>query len=115
MLTDMLSQVEISDKLAVVVPALMIIGYALKRTPKIADWMIVWILLLIGVIASVFTLGLTVSGIANGVIAAGAAITTHQAYKQTKNRDKEEVIRELIEEKFKGREENLKKEKEGAE
>uniref|UniRef100_A0A1S2M2J4 Holin n=1 Tax=Anaerobacillus isosaccharinicus TaxID=1532552 RepID=A0A1S2M2J4_9BACI len=106
---------EISDKLAVVVPALMIIGYALKRTPKIADWMIVWILLLLGVIASVFTLGLTVSGIANGVFAAGAAISTHQAYKQTKNRDKEEVISEMIEEKLKGREKNLEKDKEGAE
>lgn len=115
MLIDMLSQVEISDKLAVVVPALMIIGYALKRTPRVADWMIVWIVLLIGVIASVFTLGLTVSGIANGVIAAGAAITTHQAYKQTKNRDREEIITEIIEEKLKDREEKLEKDKEGAE
>ncbi|WP_261180646.1 phage holin family protein [Anaerobacillus sp. CMMVII] len=43
MVTDLLSQVEISEQLAVVVPALMIIGYALKRTPKVADWLIVWI------------------------------------------------------------------------
>jgi hypothetical protein len=91
MLSEILSQVKISDQLAIVVPALMIIGYALKRTPKVPDWLIVWILLFIGVIASGFTLGFSVSGIANGIIAAGAAISTHQAYKQTKNRDKENI------------------------
>lgn len=108
MLTEMLSQVEISEQLAIVVPALMIIGYALKRTPKIADWMILWILLVIGVIASGFTLGFTISGIGNGIIAAGAAITTHQAYKQTKNRDKAEFIREIVDDKLKSIDETMK-------
>ncbi|MFN7251039.1 MAG: phage holin family protein [Anaerobacillus sp.] len=111
MLTEMLSQVEISEQLAIVVPALMIIGYALKRTPKIADWMIVWILLVIGVIASGFTLGFTISGVGNGIIAAGAAITTHQAYKQTKNRDKAELIREIVDDKLKNIDENMSRKK----
>ncbi len=83
MLTDILSQIEIHQQLTIVVPALMIIGYALKRTPKVPDWLIVWILLIIGALASVFTLGFTVNGISNGIIAAGVAITTNQAYKQT--------------------------------
>lgn len=88
MLSEVLSQIEISDQLALVVPALMIIGFALKRTPRVPDWLIVWILLFIGAIASGITLGFTVNGISNGIIAAGAAITTYQAYKQTKNRDR---------------------------
>ncbi|RXI98186.1 hypothetical protein DS745_17760 [Anaerobacillus alkaliphilus] len=83
MLSEILPQIEISNQLTLVVPALMIIGYALKRTPQVADWLIIWILLLIGIVASGLTLGFTVSGIANGIIAAGAAITSHQAYKQT--------------------------------
>lgn len=37
MLEEILSQVQISEQLAIVVPALMIIGYALKRTPKVQD------------------------------------------------------------------------------
>lgn len=105
MLTEILSQVEIHEQLAIVVPALLIIGYALKRTPKVQDWMIVWILLTIGVIASGYTIGFTVSGIANGIIAAGAAITTHQAYKQTKNRDREDLISSLIDETMKKKKE----------
>ena len=100
MLAEIFSQVEVSQQLAIVVPALMIIGYALKRTPKVEDWLIVWILLFIGVIASGFTLGFTVNGIANGIIAAGAAISTHQAYKQTKNRDRDEIISKAIDEKL---------------
>ncbi|OIJ18725.1 hypothetical protein BKP45_15685 [Anaerobacillus alkalidiazotrophicus] len=87
MFEEIFTQIQISDQLALVVPALMVIGYALKRTPKVPDWLIIWILLFIGVLASGFTLGFTVNGIANGIIAAGAAITTHQAYKQTIRRD----------------------------
>ncbi len=99
MLSEVLSQIEISEQLTLVVPALMIIGYALKKTPRVADWLIVWILLLIGVLASGLTLGFTVSGLANGVIAAGAAITTHQAYKQTMNRDRGVLVKQKIVEK----------------
>lgn len=86
MLAEMLSQVEIDQQLVLVAPALMVLGYALKRTPMIPDWLIIWFLLFFGVLASVITLGFSVNGVANGAIAAGAAITTHQAYKQTKKR-----------------------------
>ncbi|WP_261180645.1 phage holin family protein [Anaerobacillus sp. CMMVII] len=67
-------------------------------------------LLFVGVLASGFTLGFTVSGIANGIIAAGAAITTHQAYKQTKNRDREELVELVIKEKIKRKNEKENKE-----
>lgn len=61
----------------------------------------------IGVIASGFVLGFTVNGISNGIIAAGVSITTHQAYKQTKNRniEKDNKISLQIEE-VKNEEEN---------
>ncbi|MEK3808337.1 MULTISPECIES: phage holin family protein [unclassified Metabacillus] len=82
-LSGLFDQINVHPQLVIVVPALMILGYALKRTPNVQDWMIVWILLGAGIIASIFTLGFSVSSIANGFIAAGAAITTHQAYKQS--------------------------------
>ncbi|KEZ53000.1 MULTISPECIES: phage holin family protein [Metabacillus] len=82
-LSSLFDQINVHPQLVIVVPALMILGYALKRTPNVQDWMIVWILLGAGIIASIFTLGFSVSSIANGFIAAGAAITTHQAYKQS--------------------------------
>ncbi|MDF0726274.1 phage holin family protein [Cytobacillus sp. S13-E01] len=83
MLEGIFSQIAIHPQLVLVVPALLILGYALKNTPKVQDWMIIWILLLLGIMASILKLGFTVNGIANGMIAAGAAITTHQAIKQS--------------------------------
>ncbi|MGM0921596.1 MAG: phage holin family protein [Bacillota bacterium] len=82
-LSNVFDQISVHPQLVIVVPALMILGSALKRTPNVQDWMIIWILLGAGIIASIFTLGFSVSSIANGFIAAGAAITTHQAYKQS--------------------------------
>lgn len=87
MLAELLTQVQIDQQIALVAPALMVLGYALKRTPMIYDWLIIWILLFFGILASVITLGFSVNGIANGAVAAGVAITTHQAYKQSKNRN----------------------------
>ncbi|MFC0271650.1 phage holin family protein [Metabacillus herbersteinensis] len=83
MLDQLFNQVSVNPQLIIVVPALMILGYALKKTPNVEDWMIIWIILFCGIIASVFTLGFSVNGVANGVIAAGAAITTHQMVKQS--------------------------------
>jgi hypothetical protein len=84
MLDAMFSQISIHPQLVLVVPALIVLGFALKHTPKVQDWMIIWILLFAGSLASIIKLGLTVNGIANGIIAAGAAITTHQFIKQSR-------------------------------
>ncbi|ENH97903.1 hypothetical protein J416_03081 [Gracilibacillus halophilus YIM-C55.5] len=70
-----------------IVPALWFIGYACKRTPFIPDWLIVWILLCIGVLASCFFYGWSVRAIADGVIATGIAVFSHQIVKQTSARD----------------------------
>ncbi|WP_309543421.1 phage holin family protein [Cytobacillus firmus] len=44
------------------VPALWVIGYALKQTPKIPDWSIVWILLIISVSAGSLAFGFSFEG-----------------------------------------------------
>ncbi|MBW3114453.1 MULTISPECIES: phage holin family protein [Bacillaceae] len=83
MIENLLSGISIDPQVTVLVPVLWVLGYALKRTPHIPDWLIIWILLLVGVGASGWTLGFDFNGIANGFIATGAAITTHQSVKQT--------------------------------
>jgi NhaP-type Na+/H+ or K+/H+ antiporter len=82
-INEFFQQISIHPQLMIVVPALLILGYALKRTPKIQNWMIIWILMFAGIIASIFQLGLSVNGVANGMIAAGSAITCHQFAKQS--------------------------------
>ena len=78
----------------ILVPALWVIGYALKQTPKIPDWSIIWILLLISLGFSSFAFGFSGTGIINGVIAAGVAVLGHQMFKQTLDirKDKNEII-----------------------
>lgn len=84
----------IVDEAMVLVPALMIIGYMLKQTPKIENWMIPWILLILGTIGTVLMLGVTVKGFVQGAIVTGVAVLGHQLWKQTvesKNGKKDEL------------------------
>jgi hypothetical protein len=62
---------------------LWVIGYALKQTPKVPDWAIIWILLFVSIGFGTFAFGFSINGIINGVIAAGVAVLGHQMFKQT--------------------------------
>ena len=75
---------------AIVVPVLWCIGAALKRTPKVADWLIPYLLGGAG-IAWCLTIVLTtggsaVEGIMQGVITAGVAVYGNQLVKQAANK-----------------------------
>jgi hypothetical protein len=65
------------------VPALWVIGFGLKQTPRIPDWTILWILLVISISFGSIAFGFSIEGIINGVIAAGVAVLGHQMFKQT--------------------------------
>ncbi|KAB7663578.1 phage holin family protein [Bacillus sp. B1-b2] len=73
------------DHYYILVPVLWIIGYALKQTPKVADWKIIWILLIVAIILGVFAYGFTFEVVTNGIIATGVAVLGHQMAKQTIN------------------------------
>ncbi|MBM4760868.1 phage holin family protein [Bacillus sp. B15-48] len=66
------------------VPALWVIGYAVKQTPNIPDWSTIWILLAFSIGFGTFAFGFTVDAIINGIIAAGVAVLGHQMFKQTR-------------------------------
>ena len=70
----------------IIIPALWILGSFLKKTPKIGDWLIPWILLAAGVLTAIGILGFTVDAAVQGVLVAGAAVLGHQLLKQTQNR-----------------------------
>lgn len=77
------------------VPALWVIGFALKQTPKIPDWSILWILLLAAIGFGTFAFGISYEGILNGILAAGIAVLGHQMFKQTmgSRKEKKEIIK----------------------
>jgi hypothetical protein len=85
-ISRLISDVTLDPALLGVIPALLVLGTILKVTPKCPDWLIAWFILFAGIAAGIFAIGLSVKGVANGMIAAGSAIGTHQLWKQTTNR-----------------------------
>ncbi|WP_409275958.1 phage holin family protein [Neobacillus sp. SCS-31] len=65
------------------VPVLWVIGYALKQTPRVPDWSIIWYLFGISVVLAWIAFGFSIDAIINGLMAAGTAVFGHQTLKQT--------------------------------
>ncbi|MEZ4357087.1 MAG: phage holin family protein [Eubacteriales bacterium] len=79
----------IVNKGIAVAAGLYIIGVFLKKAVFIPDWLIPFILLALGILASCFTIegGFTVPNILQGIFATGLAVLGNQAYKQISTRD----------------------------
>lgn len=63
--------------------ALYVMGYILKKTPFLKDWVIPWILLGFGCIGALCIGGLHIDSILQGVMACGLAVFSNQLYVQT--------------------------------
>lgn len=79
----------IAENYLILVPVLWIIGTFLKKSPKVPDWTIPWVVLVLGVAGSVATqLNVpTINAIIQGVLVAGGAVLGHELIKQSLNRD----------------------------
>lgn len=73
----------LNDNYLTLVPALWVIGYALKQTPKVPDWSILWIILILSISIGILAFGFSYDGLINGIIASGVAVLGHQMIKQT--------------------------------
>lgn len=72
----------IDPRLLIVVAACWVVGFILKRTPKIPDWSIVY---LVVVLATLFTAGMfgwSIEAVIQGILAGAFAVFGHQAVKQ---------------------------------
>lgn len=69
----------------ILVPALWVLGVAIKQTPFIPNWHIIWILLVISIIFGTIAFGFSYEGLINGVVTAGVAVLGHQLIKQILN------------------------------
>ncbi|RLQ96130.1 phage holin family protein [Falsibacillus albus] len=73
----------IVNQALILIPVLWIIGKIVKKTPKIKDWVIPYILLITGVVLAGFIMGFSVQSFIQGVLVAGASVFGHQIVKQT--------------------------------
>jgi hypothetical protein len=88
---DLLSY--LNESYLFLVPALWVLGYALKKTPKVPDWSIIWVLFLVSEVLALFTFGINAEAITNGVVAAGVSVLGHQLIKQSIPPDKPTITR----------------------
>lgn len=87
----LLAQQYVADKVLVVVAVLLLLGYFLKRTPRVQDWKIPWALIIVGVSMACWFLGaVNAVNAMQGILAAGVATLTHQLWKQTKDKRKDD-------------------------
>lgn len=88
----------VPQQMLILIAGAYIIGLFLKRTPKVKDWSIVWIILVICVSGSIGmnVVGKAVTGetftiaISQGIICAGVAVLGDQLKKQNPQRDSQE-------------------------
>lgn len=81
----------VPEQLGILVAGLYILGMFLKKTPKLEDWMIPWMLVLVGILGSIginvvgqeITGPLMTTSVLQGLCAAGVAVLGNQAIKQT--------------------------------
>jgi Phage holin family Hol44, in holin superfamily V len=73
----------LDENYLIFVPVLWVIGYALKQTPFIPNWSIIWLLLFASIIIGFFAFGYSAETFIHSIIAAGVAVFGHQAIKQT--------------------------------
>ena len=76
----------VPEQLLILVAALYVVGMFLKKTPKVQDWIIPWILLVLGVAFSISIMGINATSILQGIICSFGAIATNQFIKQTINK-----------------------------
>ncbi|WP_235907318.1 phage holin family protein [Niallia circulans] len=68
----------INENYYIFIPVLWVIGYALKQTPMIPNWLIIWILLAFSIILGTWSNGFHLSAIINGILVTGVAVLGHQ-------------------------------------
>ena len=77
----------IKESMLILVPVLYIFGLILKRTPKIPDWTIPWVELVLGLALGILYGGLNAESAVQGVLCAGCAVFASQLIKQTKGKE----------------------------
>ena len=72
----------LSKNVYIVSAALLLIGMALKQTPRRPNWSIPYILSVIGIVACNLILGWSIDATLQGVIVSGVSVYAHQLGKQ---------------------------------
>lgn len=74
----------IDPRLLIVVGACWVIGFILKRTPRVPDWSIVYMVVIAAVLFTSGLLGWSLEAVIQGILVGAFAVFGHQAVKQAR-------------------------------
>jgi hypothetical protein len=74
----------IDPKLFIIVAVCWVIGYAFKKTPRVPDWSIIYIVTIFAVLLTVWLLGWGPESIIQGILCGAFAVYGNQIVKQIK-------------------------------
>jgi hypothetical protein len=77
----------VPEQLFILIAVLYVLGMLFKSIPKIQDWTIPWILLVISIIGAIGIEGLSIMAVLEGVICCGISVLTNQLIKQTQKKE----------------------------
>lgn len=87
----------VKPELLIIAVFLYVIGMFLKGAPSVKDWIIPFVILILGIIMAIFYLAIMLDqgfvpkaifeGIIQGVLCAALAVFANQLYKQVQNKD----------------------------
>ncbi|NMD69251.1 hypothetical protein HHO41_03045 [Bacillus sp. DNRA2] len=73
----------LNENYLMLVPALWVLGFALKQTPKVPNWSIIWIITILSLGLAAYSYGFSIDAIVNGLVAAGISVYGHQLVKHS--------------------------------
>lgn len=68
----------------ILIPVLWVLGYFLKQSPNIPNWVIVWVILVCGIIGGFVVVSQDADGIIQGILVAGVTVLGYELLKQAK-------------------------------
>lgn len=74
----------IKPELLIVVAACWAVGYSLKKTPRVPDWSIIYVVTLVAVFMVCFMTGFTPESVLQGILCGAVAVYGNQLVKQAK-------------------------------
>lgn len=72
----------IVESALILVPCLFVLGLIIKAIPNIPNWIIPFVLLVVGVLGACGILGFSIPSALQGILCTGAAVYVHQLIKQ---------------------------------
>ena len=75
----------IDPRLVGVVAACWVVGFILKSTPVIPDWTIVYVVVIVAVLLTIWMLGWSPDSVVQGILAGAFSVYGHQVVKQTRS------------------------------